>query len=256
MSGRGSNKKPSDSQAVAAEAAKRAEKRPNRNTNNLNEKRLAGEPDPSAIAEMEKHRVDNIFWSSFDTRLLAAWLSDYPDNTLPAAKMNERDALISYLVTNGADRPRGKTATSHLKHMREIFKKHHPSWKGPMPGSAAPEITRSLDDDDPMPQQPESEAGGDPDDIDMTQGQFAPQSPPAARKELQFGSAQSVKTSAHQPSSNQLMSALKSTAGGSAHSAPITPASNGIARCATCLTYAADPTSIAWMCALCNSAAE
>jgi hypothetical protein len=237
--------------AVAAKAATRASKRPKVAANaSLAEGNLAGDAGKLAESELEKHRLDNIFWEKFDTRLLAAWLSDYPDHTLQKSKMSDRNALISYLVQNGAARPDGQSSSHHLAHMRMIFKEQHSDWNGPLPGlnlalvqDAPPTLSRSRGADSTSGNELEEDT-----DVEMTLeitntlGSPAP----SAKKQLAFGSAQSVATTA---SVSRL--ALKPPASHSAHSAPASLLYQ-LSRCATCLTAAADPTATAWLCLTCG----
>ena len=230
--------------AAAAAAATRSSKRTKLGTNaSLAEDSLAGDAGKAAEAELEKHRLDNIFWEKFDNRLLAAWLSDYPDHTLQKAKLSDRNAVISYLVQNGAARPDGPSSSNHLAHMRAIFKEQNSEWKGPLPG-----LNPALVQDD-LPAEkraasPQDSVSDEDEDVDMTQGVTTTPAP-SAKKQLAFGSAQSVSTSA-----SAIRPALKQHPSSSAHSAPLS-SHYQLSKCTTCLTAAEDPQASAWICSSC-----
>lgn len=247
---RGRKRSGQDGTAAAAAAAaagtpresQRAKKQKNAD---LDEDKLGAGAGAATEKEVEQQRLDNIFWERFDTPLLSAWLSDYPDHNLEPSKMHDRNALIAYLVQNGAERPKGKTSSDQLQHLRGVFAVHNPKFNGPLPGM---HVTH---------QQPAAAAAADhparsnelgDDDIDMTIDNDAGAAATPAKKarataQLYFGSAHSVTTAQHQHGAGKSMA--------SAHSAPVAPAVT-YRSCATCLTPAINQSCSQWLCTGCG----
>lgn len=87
----------------------------------------AAGPSPSVLAEMMRQQQIREAFEEYDTELLLAWLLDYEDGRkyLPQDKDTDRTAVLSALVTSGAQPP------DDMEHMHEIWAQTHPDGSPP-----------------------------------------------------------------------------------------------------------------------------
>lgn len=107
---------------AAADAAGPARKRATRDKGHasLEEDRIG------LGAQVEaQHRLDAEirFWQQFDTPLLSSWLGSYEDSPVKGDDLQDRAQVLNALaLTEGVERPKGKTLQQQLDRMRKVFR--------------------------------------------------------------------------------------------------------------------------------------